>query len=198
MGNGDYSVKFNQDSRIPDVSGPYGFEFEAYSAGKAAALNAVEKWMVDNQPSFDLITVIPGWIFGRDELVTEAKQLEFGTTNSVLMGFLRGAKNENLANGNAVLGDEVAKVQVAALDPKIAGNQSFVTSHPMHWEDAHPVLQKSFSEALKSGKVSIEGKQPTVDISIDATKTEQTFGFKFSPFEDIVKSITNQYLELAA
>jgi nucleoside-diphosphate-sugar epimerase len=71
MGTGDYSVEINAQHRIPDVSGPFEAEFQAYSAGKAAALNASEAWMASHNPTFDLISVLPGWIFGRDELVTD-------------------------------------------------------------------------------------------------------------------------------
>jgi len=198
MGKGDYSVVFDAESRIPDAKGPFGFEFEAYSAGKAAALNAAEAWVKHEKPAFDLITIIPGWIFGRDELSQTAADLESGTTNSVLLGYLRGGKNDSPFNGNAVLGDEVAKVHVLALDPKVAGNQSFVTSRQMVWEEALETIKESFPEAIEEGKLSTEGVQNTLDIKLSSKKTEDTFGFKFSPFQDIVKAVAGQYLELAA
>jgi nucleoside-diphosphate-sugar epimerase len=198
LGTGDYSVQFGPNSRIPDVKGPFDFEFQAYSAGKAAALNASETWMASHQPTFDVISVLPGWIFGRDELVTNVDNLRKGSTNSVLLNILLGKKEEIPYNGNAVLGSDVAKVQVLALDPKIKGNQSFTTSIDFEWEDAIDVLKRSFPQEIKSGKLSTEGKQPTLPVKISSQRTEETFGFKFAPLEAMVDSVVQQYLELAA
>ncbi|KAJ9656611.1 hypothetical protein H2198_004845 [Neophaeococcomyces mojaviensis] len=195
MGETDDRV-FTADDRIPMAKGPYRFEFEAYSASKAAALNETEAYIKREQPGFDLISIIPGWIFGRDELITTAKDLTVGSTNSVLARLLLGGKNEMGYNGNSVLGDDVAKIHVLALDPKVNGNQAFVTSISMEWESAIPVLKQKFASAIANGHLSTEGKQPTVDINIDSSKTEKTFNLKFAPFETQVKEVASQYLDL--
>ncbi|KIV96956.1 hypothetical protein PV10_00766 [Exophiala mesophila] len=189
---------FNAEDRIPVAEGPYGFEFEAYSASKAAALNATEEFIKREQPGFDLISVIPGWIFGRDELVTDIKSLTVGSTNSVLAGLLVGGKNEMGYNGNSVLGEDAAKVHVLALDPKIQGNQAFITSLGFEWESALDILKKHFPEAVADGRFKVDGKQPTVKINIDSSKTEETFNFKLAPYETQVKQVASQYLELLA
>jgi nucleoside-diphosphate-sugar epimerase len=198
LGKGDYSVEIAAESRIPDVTGPFGFEFQAYSAGKAAALNASEAWMASNDPTFDLISIMPGWIFGRDELVTDVGGMTKGSTNSVLANLLLGNKEDTPYNGNAVLGEDVAKLQVLALDPKIEGNQSFMASIDFEWEQAIDVLKKSFPREIADGKLSIEGKQPTLPVKLINETTEVAFGFKFAPLETIVEAVANQYLELVA
>jgi nucleoside-diphosphate-sugar epimerase len=198
LGKGDYSVVFGPDDRIPDVTGPFGFEFQAYSAGKAAALNASEAWMASHKPTFDVISIMPGWIFGRDELVTNVEGLRKGSTNSVLANLLLGNKEEIPYNGNAVLGDDVAKVQVLALDDKIKGNQSFATSIDFEWEAAIDVLKKLFPQQIADGTLSIDGKQPTLPAKVSSRKTEEVFGFKLAPFEKMVEAVANQYFELAA
>jgi nucleoside-diphosphate-sugar epimerase len=198
LGTGDYSVEFGPDSRIPDVKGPFGFEFQAYSAGKAAALNASEAWVESHKPSFDVISILPGWIFGRDELVTSVENLRKGSTNSVLLNILLGKQEEVPYNGNAVWGNDVAKVQVLALDPKIKGNQSFTASIDFEWESAIDELKKSFPQEIADGKLSIEGKQPTLPVKVANRKTEETFGFKFAPLKTMVEAVATQYLELAA
>jgi nucleoside-diphosphate-sugar epimerase len=198
LGTADYSVEFGPDSRIPDVVGPFDFEFQAYSAGKAAALNASESWVEAHKPDFDVISVMPGWIFGRDELVTDVESLRKGSTNSVLANLLLGSKAEVPFNGNAVLGDDVAKVQVLALDPKVEGNQSFTASVDFEWEAAIDILKKSFPQQIADGKLSTEGKQGTLPVKVSSRKTEEVLGFKFSPFEKMVDAVANQYLELSA
>jgi nucleoside-diphosphate-sugar epimerase len=198
MGTGDYSVEIGPDYRIPDVSGPFEAEFQAYSAGKAAALNASEAWMASHNPNFDLISVLPGWIFGRDELVTDVDSLQKGSTNSVLLKLLLGHKEEVPYGGNVVHGEDVAEVQVLALDPKIKGNQSFITSFNFEWEEAIEVVKKSFPQQVADGKLSVEGKQPTLAINNPGQKTEQVFNLKFAPIDKIVKAVAEQYLELKA
>ncbi len=200
-GGVDYSVKFNAESRVENAKGPYGSEFEAYSAGKVAALNAVEKWVADNgaQAGFDLVTIIPGWIFGHDELLESAATMRVGGgTNSVLLGLLLGSQNEVPFNGNAVLAEDVARVHVLALDPKVKGSQSFAMTVDMVWQDAVDIAQRAFPEDTKAGRLSAEGKQPTQPISVDGSKAEEFFGIKFTGFDVQVKQVAAQYLELLA
>ena len=195
IGESDGRV-FTADDRISTAKGPYGFEFEAYSASKAAALNETEAYMKKEQPGFDLISIVPGWIFGRDELITNVKDLTIGSTNSVLAGLVLGSNNEIGYNGSSVLGDDTAKVHVLALDPQVNGNQAFITSLPMKWESAITVLEQDFAAAVADGRLNTKGKQPTLDIDIDMSKTEETFNLKFAPYEDQVKEVASQYLEL--
>ena len=197
-GQGDQSRVFMAADRIPFAEGPWEFEFEAYSAGKAAALNAAEKLVREEKPGFDLVSIIPGWIFGRDELVTEAAGMRADSTNSVLLSFLTGLKNEVPYNGHMALVDDVAKVHVLALDPKVEGNRGFLTSVDATWQDAHAVLKERYPKAVADGKISLEGKQDTIDIHMPSTETEETFGFTFQPFEKIVTEVVDQYLELSA
>jgi nucleoside-diphosphate-sugar epimerase len=200
VGGGDDKV-FDAENRIALDPGPYGLEFQAYSASKVAALNASEAWMKENEPNFDLISVLPGWVFGRDELCTSAADLETGSTNSVLLGLLKGSQSNNPLMGNMSFVDDVAQVQVSALNPNIKGNQAFVVSsdgiNGAKWEDAIEVVQKYFPKALSDGHFKSVGKQPTAVVRIDAEKTEKTFGIRLSSFEDQVKSLASQYLELS-
>jgi nucleoside-diphosphate-sugar epimerase len=199
LGQGDDKI-FDAESRIPLALGPYSFEFEAYSASKTAALNESEAWIKAQKPDFDLISIIPGWIFGHDELSTTADDFKSGSTNSVLLGLLHGSQSEIPFSGNSVLVDDVAELHVRALDPKIKGNQAFSASanglDGMIWEDSIDILKKHFPKAVTDGILKTSGKQPTVTVRIDAKKTEDTFGIKFSNFEQQVMAVVSQYLEV--
>ncbi|UKZ69537.1 uncharacterized protein TrAtP1_010543 [Trichoderma atroviride] len=54
--------------RIP--RSPYSSSVQAYRAAKALALNAAEEWMKEQQPSFGVTHILPGDIYGPNELVT--------------------------------------------------------------------------------------------------------------------------------
>lgn len=197
-GQGDTSRVFTAADRIPFAEGPWDFEFEAYSAGKAAALNAAERFVREEKPGFDLVPIMPGWIFGRDELVTEAARMKAASTNSVLLAFLTGLKNTVPYNGNMVLGRDAAKVHVLALDSKVEGNRAFLTAVDATWEDAHGIVKERYPKAVAEGKLSLEGKQGTLHINMPSTETKKTFGFTFQPMEKMITEVVDQYLELCA
>jgi len=186
MGQGKEPDKvWTPESRIPVAPAPYGFEFEAYSAGKAAALNESEAWMAKNKPSFDLIPVIPSWIFGPDELSTSAESMRVGSTNAVLLGVVTGQENPSPYSGNAVYGKDVARTHVASLDPKIKGNQSFVVNTPIVWEDAITIAKKHFPEAFADGRLT-PGKQPTMPLAWESNKVRLLTEIQRCRFTDIV------------
>jgi nucleoside-diphosphate-sugar epimerase len=199
LGEGDDKI-FNADSRIPLAPGPYTLEFEAYSASKVAALNESEAWIKDSQPNFDLITIFPGWIFGRDELSTTAENFESGSTNSVLLGILKGSQSEIPYLGNTVFLDDVADLHVKALEPNIEGNQAFVATSEgvdgIIWETGIDIIKKHFSEAIADGRLKTTGKQPTVTVRVDAKKTEDVFGIKLKGYEQQIQAVVRQYLEV--
>ncbi|KAM0478943.1 hypothetical protein ACHAPX_004921 [Trichoderma viride] len=198
-GQGDEKI-FDTENRIPLSSAPYANQFEAYWASKTVALNASEAWMAENSPSFDLISIVPGWIFGDDEQATTAEYFDSATTNALLMGFLRGSVAPFPKNGNSVHVEDVAQLHIAGLDPKIPGNQAyFATSDGIKgtvYEDGIDIIKKHFPKDIAQGRLKTTGKLPTITIRIDASKTEETFGMKFIGFEGQVKSVVNQYLEI--
>ena len=198
LGNGDLDRVFTSADRIPFDEGPWDFEFQAYSAGKAAALNAAEAFVREKKPHFDLIPIIPGWIFGRNELITRAEDMKSESTNSVLLAFLTGLQNPVPYGGELVLGQDVAKLHVLALSPAIEGNRAFLASVVAKWEDAHDVLKQRYAHAVAEGKLSLDGKQDTIDIKVPGTETEKAFGFNFQPFETMVTEVADQFLELSA
>ncbi len=201
----DYSVRFGPESRQPTPSGPFRSEIKAYSAGKTAVLNAVEEWVGSHwqrgeRAGFDVVSVLSGWAFGRDELARSAEELRTKGTNSVLLGLLLGNKSEWPFNGNAVLAADVARIHALALSapepPSKGHSQTFVASTPIVWEDAVEVARAEFAADVKAGRLSVDGKQPTQPIHFDGSKTEKTLGIKFALFQEAVRQVAGQYLEL--
>ncbi|KAK0716150.1 hypothetical protein B0H67DRAFT_487828 [Lasiosphaeris hirsuta] len=184
------------EDRIPVAPPPYGFEFQAYSAGKAAALNATDAFVRDNDVGFDAISILPSWIFGRDELVADAAAMRVGSTNSVLLGVLLGGTNDLAYGGNAVKGTDVAAAHVRALNPAVKGNQAFVVNTTMVWEEAIAIAKKHRPEAFADGRLKDNGKQPTMALKWDVSKSEKILGIKFASFESMVKEVVDQYLDL--
>jgi hypothetical protein len=53
--------------------GTFSVRIQAYSAGKVVAMNASETYIASHNTIFDVVTIIPGWIFGRDELANDVE-----------------------------------------------------------------------------------------------------------------------------
>ncbi|KAK3386006.1 hypothetical protein B0H63DRAFT_474024 [Podospora didyma] len=182
------------NDRIPFVPGPYQSEYAAYAASKVASLQQAESWMERERPAFDVVYLHPGFVLGRNDAATTAGQAMQGT-NSVVIALLLGKKFGPYV-GTTVHIDDVARAHVASLDPTVLGNQSYILSQPARWNDAKKIAERKFADAFKNKTLVKGGNVSTVHIPIDASLTEQTFGFNFASFEEQVKSTLSHFLEL--
>lgn len=116
------------------------------------------------------------------------------------MAAVLGRKSDVLTAGSSVSVHDTAKIHVLALDPKIEGNQNFITAgdgvEGVVWEDALEIVKRKFPEAVKSGVLPLGGKQPTRKVRVDAKRTEEVFGIKFEGLEEQVESVVGHYLKL--
>jgi nucleoside-diphosphate-sugar epimerase len=96
--------------------------------------------------------------------------------------------------------EDVARLHVEALNPKIEGNQSFLAvsegERGTRWEDAIDIVNRNFPEAVKKGVLPNNGTAGTKRTRLDASRTEEVFGFKFQSYEEQVKAVARQYLSL--
>ena len=156
------------ESRVAVPPPPYDSELQAYCVSKAASLNASEAFMRDNTTTFDLISVIPSWIFGKDGFADNMRDLCQLSTDA-LISLLTG--NQRVSSiGNAVLCGDVARAHVRALDPNVEGNQSFLLNTDGKWEDTLPIAKKYFPDAFKSGLFLESGRQLTIPLKWDSSK----------------------------
>ena len=96
--------------------------------------------------------------------------------------------------------EDVARLHVEALNPKIEGNQSFLAvsegERGTRWPEAIEIVNRNFPEAVKKGILPNNGTSMTKRTKVDASRTEKVFGFKFQSYEEQVKSVVKQYLSL--
>lgn len=156
--------------------------------------------MTEHKPTFDIINVMPSFFVGRNELNTSAQEYLASGTNRIALGPILGNKADQALPGNSVHVNDVARIQVLALDPKIKGNQNFMISSQgpegTVWDEAIEIAERNFPEALGKGVLKLGGTQPTKKLLIDSSRTEEVFGFKLAGYEEQVKSVLGHYLEL--
>ena len=174
----------------------------AYRASKRLAYDAAEKFMRESKPAFDLVNILPSYVQGRNELVTRKEDVHNGS-NDVMIDLVLGSKSTVPRRASTVFVDDVAQVEIMALDPKLAkGGDNFIAAgspsgKTIHWNDVTEIARKLFPDAVKQGILPLGGNQETIEASYDVSETEETFGIKFAGLETQVKSLVGQYVELA-
>lgn len=190
---------FTADNRIPDIEPPFQHYFQGYAASKVNALNATDKFVKDKKPHFEVTNVMPSFFVGKNELITKAKDILSGT-NAVPFSPVLGSESDFALVGAAIHVDDVARVHVLALDPKLQGGRNFGMMSEgvagIKWDDSLDVVKRRFPEAVKDGRLPANGTQPTIKLLIDASETEKVLGIKFRSYEEQVVSVTEHYLEL--
>lgn len=193
----------NDIAAAPDVDKVPADEWVAYRASKILAYHAAQDFMTSKQPTFELVHIMPSYVQGRNELVTRKEDVHNGS-NDVMVNLVLGAKGGPPRKASTVFVDDVARVEVLALDPKLARNgDNFVAAgspsgQSIVWNDVTAIVRQLFPDAVASGVLPLDGDQDTISVSYDVSKTEETFGFKFAGLETQVKSLIGQYVELAS
>ena len=189
----DPTKEITAESRVPDVLGPHDAMLPAYRAGKIAALNATDRFVKEKQPSFAIVNVFPGFVFGWDDRALSVQEINAGT-NRILLAAITGQTAKGPMPAGATHVSDAAKVHLLALKDGISKNIGVTTVH--HFNDAWDIVEKHFPQAVANG-IFTQGNQPTVPVNWNAHQTEVDLGFNFKSYEDMVVDVAGQYLELS-
>jgi nucleoside-diphosphate-sugar epimerase len=197
MGGDDQNV-FTANSRVtPLPTAPWGTAAAAYFTSKTLALDATEKFLAEKKPHFSIVSIMPGFILGRSELVTVAEDL-LNSTNVVVLGPVLG--HQMPARPCEVVDvRDVARIHVGALDEKkVVGSKSFLLdAGRMSFDDANEIAAREFPDAVKAGILPLGGSIPSKFHKLDTSDTVKTFG-PMHTYEEAAKEVIGQYLELKA
>ena len=184
--------------KVPFNPGPYSSESEAYCDSKVRALAESYEFVATKKPQFDIINLMPSYIIGRNELVTDVADFKKGTNKNVFDQVL--GLHKHALPGVTVWLDDIAALHVMSLDFKIPGNQNFLASSGgrdgITFSDALEVVAENYPEEVRKGVLPNNGTQPTMKLAFDSSKTEEVFGIKFAGIERQVVDVVSHYLEL--
>ncbi|TRX98041.1 hypothetical protein FHL15_001251 [Xylaria flabelliformis] len=189
----DVSQHITAEYRVPNLPGPFDSMMPAYCGGKIAATNAIDTFAKENNPSFDLAVVFPGFVFGKDQRALKIEDF-MSSTNRILLGIITGKDADSPMPAGAVHVDDVAKIIILAL--KDGAPRNIGTTVPHVFDKAWDIVEKHFPKAIETG-VFTKGSQATVPVNWDASQTERDFNLKFKTWEDMVVDTAGQYLELS-
>lgn len=100
---------------LPDpFPSSFGNPFEAYTLGKMVLLHIADKFTKEHNPHFAISHVVPGYVFGRNELALDANMMQThnSSNNFLIMGILGGEPPYPVHGQLAVeyKGDDVEKL----------------------------------------------------------------------------------------
>ncbi|KAF2272261.1 NAD dependent epimerase/dehydratase [Westerdykella ornata] len=176
---------------------PYSSPFEAYTAAKVSTLNLTEQWVESEKPSFDLVHIAPGHVFGPNELVTDPEELLQTGTNRIILLPVTGRAYPMEAGVTAHL-DDVAEAHIRALNPAIPGNRLYILSSGgvagIKLDDCFEIVARNFPEHVGS-TLPNNGSLPSYVFKVDAGESARILGINFIPYEQQVRDVVGYYLE---
>ncbi|KAI0149872.1 NAD(P)-binding protein [Hypoxylon sp. NC0597] len=171
--------------------------FEGYVTGKIVELHNTDEFVKTRNPHFTVSHVIPGYVFGRNELALDAAtmQTQNSSNNFLMMGML-GGELPSPIHGGFVHIDDLADLhlRILFLEPKAGEIEDFGVATKVDYGTIFDYVEKAFPEAVKAG-VFKRGKVPTLPVDYKSSDVERLLGRKLKPFESAVVDVVGQYLE---
>lgn len=126
-----------------------------------------------------------------------------GTRASVLAPALTGSLNSSFPY--VAVPVHVANVTRAHIDAVndrvIPGNTEYIlssnTPEGVVWDrDIRDIARKHFPKEVESHDLPMQGSLATIKWRLDGMRTEETFGWKFTNFEETMRQLIAQYLSI--
>jgi nucleoside-diphosphate-sugar epimerase len=178
---------------------PYNSPFEAYVAAKVSTLNQSEQWYQLHQPVFDLVHMVPGHVFGPNELMTDPAELIRSSSNRMILAPIVGGTDSAPEPGVTIHLDDVAEAHVRALNvSNVPGNRLYILSSGgiagSRLDTCFDIVARHFPEAVEEGVLKNNGSLPSINFKVDARESARLLGMEFMLYEQQVKDTVAYYL----
>ncbi|KAI3321799.1 NAD(P)-binding protein [Xylariaceae sp. AK1471] len=167
--------------------------FEAYILGKLVQLHQSDD-VVKTQPHFTVSNIMPGYVFGRNELMLDAimMQTQNSSNNFLMMGMLGGELPFPI-HGGFVHIDDLADVYLRVTFLDSEEPRDFGVATEVDYRTIFSYVEKAFPNAVAAG-IFKRGQVPTLPVNYDSSDVEKMLG-RLKSFEDAVVDVAGQYLE---
>ncbi|KAF9887163.1 hypothetical protein FE257_010417 [Aspergillus nanangensis] len=178
-------IPYNIDYKIISLLDP----MTQYRASKVASYKAVLEFVRDQKPTFDVVTLHPIFVYGRN-LVQEKSDSPSGTCGMLFRSLI--SEKPLVGQFLGVHVDDVATAHVRALNTSITGFRSFLLSATRRsWVEVETFVRRQYPQLPIKLKA-----EDWEDYTVDASKAEKELGLCFKSMEDQVKDVVDQQLEL--
>lgn len=186
------STRIPPPSPLPET---FGNVMEAYVVGKLVEMRDTEEFAKTKSPHFTISHVVPGYVFGRNELALNAgmMQTQNSSNNFLMVGLLGGELPFPIHGGFAHI-DDVAEIHLrVALEEAYAGKDVGIATK-VDYASIFDQIKDKFPEAVKEG-IFKKGTVPTLPMEYDSSDAKGLLG-ELKSFETAVSDVAAQYLEL--
>ncbi|KAI0145241.1 putative cinnamoyl-CoA reductase [Xylariaceae sp. FL1272] len=174
----------------------FGSPFEAYKVAKVIQLHEADEFVMKRNPHFSVSHIMPGNIFGRNELVQDPKAMqEANSSNNLLMIGLLGGELPYPIHEAFVHVDDVANAHLSVAFLTLKGDEprDFGIALKADFAKAFDYVEKTFPKAVAAG-IFKRGKMPPIPLDYDSSDMQRILG-GFKNFESSVVEVAAQYLE---
>ena len=184
--------RFSAEDVNTSVTGPFSTAMEAYWASKALARVATKEFVNHARPKFDFVNLLPSVVIGPDDRLDADPT---ATADSLLHSSFPYV-------GTPVHVADVARAHVDAVDDGLVpGNSEYIlssdTPNGVVWDrDVQDVCRKFFSREVANKRLPLGGSLTAIKWRLSAQQTEETFGWRFTGFEETARQLLSQYLQL--
>ncbi|KAG2417876.1 hypothetical protein HFD88_000975 [Aspergillus terreus] len=180
----------------------HGDSSKAYRASKLFAEREAWKFMKEEQPSFDLVTLSPPATFGPlRHSITSIRDLN--ESNSRLWRFCfnstKDAPVPYMPVHTYVDVRDLAVAQLKAMTVPEAGNQRFIVcARQFDFQDVCDILRSNFAELGERTPLGKPGTRSLPDgaYSIDNSKVKKFLGVEFRSLEETILDVARYMLDL--
>ncbi|KAL9620984.1 MAG: hypothetical protein Q9160_004502 [Pyrenula sp. 1 TL-2023] len=178
-----------------------------YRAARILSHLASTRFMTTANPpaQFSFVQLLPAYVIGRNELASNSSEVRAGS-NDVLIDLVTASSRSTPPtprSSTVVHVNDVARAHVLALSPHltIPSGSSFILAAnqgvSIDWDFARDIVWETFPEAVQNGLLRLERNQPSMRTGMyDVSETERVLGLDFRSFEEAVRSVIGQYVEL--
>jgi nucleoside-diphosphate-sugar epimerase len=168
---------------------------EAYILAKIAEIYNTEEFIKTQKPHFSLSYIMPGHVFGRNELITKADMM-FGqnSSNNFLMPGMIGGELPFPIHGAFVHVDDLADIHLRVVMLDSSAPRDFGIARTVDYSTIFDHVEKAFPEAVAAG-VFKRGAVPVLPVNYSSTEMEELLGRELKSFEEAVVDVAGQYLE---
>lgn len=169
---------------------------EGYILGKILEIYNKDTFVKTKNPHFAVSHVLPGYVFGRNELALDAEMMKTGNgSNNFLMLGMLGRELPFPIHGGAVHIDDVADIHLrVAFDDACAG-MDFAIATKVDYSTIFGIVAERYPDAV-AAEIFKKGTVPTLPIEYNLSAAEDLLGQgKPRSFESAVVDVASQYLE---
>ncbi|KAI1316817.1 NAD dependent epimerase/dehydratase [Xylariaceae sp. FL0255] len=187
-----WDLSFDETEDFSASNDPRGVPMRLYHASKLLADRTAKTFRDTKKPSFSMVTVYPGFVYGRNLAQSSAEEVNVSSNGLLWHAIMQGSPHLSGAWIPAVHIDDVVEAYMKILGSAIVdGSGYLLVGETRGWKKVAEIVQRDYP-AL--------GARITRDIGIeflktDASKTEAELGLHWRRWEEIIHDVVEQQLE---